>query len=222
MNSDGRIERSRLLYERAIRNADAGALTEAGHELDAVEADLALARGLVIHGYFLQQRADDPSHPHSDPDELALFERAGQLYRDLGDLRGEAEALFWAGCYHQVIRRDNHTALPLLQRSLELAGTVGNQRTMAEALRHLGIAEHAAGNLDEARARLDESIRLRREGGDLVGVAANLVGLIYIAAAQGRPDDALALAAQAAAIAEANGAHSIMRQVEEARETLPH
>jgi len=34
-----------------------------------------------------------------------LFERAGQLYRDLGDVRGEAEALFWTGCCHQVIWR---------------------------------------------------------------------------------------------------------------------
>jgi hypothetical protein len=41
--ADQRVERSRLLYERAIFTGDAAALAEADHELDAAEADLALA-----------------------------------------------------------------------------------------------------------------------------------------------------------------------------------
>jgi hypothetical protein len=92
--------------------------------------------------------------------------------------------------------------------------------TMSEALRHLGIADHAAGRLEEARWRLEESSRLRREIGFLPGVASNMVGLIYIAAGQGRYDDALALLDQAEAIAQASGAHGIMRQVQEARATI--
>src|ERR1700722_10081433 len=40
MSMDGRIERSRLLYERALFESDAGALAEAERELDGVEADL--------------------------------------------------------------------------------------------------------------------------------------------------------------------------------------
>jgi tetratricopeptide (TPR) repeat protein len=75
--------------------------------------------------------------------------------------------------------------------------------TMSEALRHLGIADHAAGRLEEARRRLEESSGLRREIGFLPGVASNMVGLIYIAAGQGRHDDALALLDQAEAIAQA-------------------
>ena len=110
--------------------------------------------------------------------------------------------------------------MPVLERSLVLAGQAGDQPTMAQALRHLGIAEHAAGRLDAARERLEESARLRREGGLLAGVASNLVGLIYIAAAQGRRDDALALAREAEALAEAAGAHVISRQVEQARGEL--
>ena len=110
--------------------------------------------------------------------------------------------------------------MPVLERSLVLAGQAGDQPTMAQALRHLGIAEHAAGRLDAARERLEESARLRREGGLLAGVASNLVGLIDIAAAQGRRDDALALAREAEALAEAAGAHVISRQVEQARGEL--
>ena len=91
---------------------------------------------------------------------------------------------------------------------------------MSEALRHLGVAEHAAGRLEAAQLHLEESTRLRREMGAWPGVAANLVGLTYIAAGQDRRDDALKLIEEASAIAEASGAHGLMRQIEEARAQL--
>lgn len=65
-----------------------------------------------------------------------------------------------------------------------------------------------------------ESVRLRREIGLLPGVAANLVGLAYIAAGDGHRDEALALLKEAAAIGEDSGAHRITRQVEESRAQL--
>ena len=217
---DGRIERSRQLYERALFESDAGALTAAERELDGVEADLALARGRVIHGRFLEQRAEDPAQAREDPRELPLFERAAELYRARDDVRGEGEALFWVGCCHQVVRRDNEAAVPVLWRSLELATEADDPVTMAEALRHLGIAEHAAGRLDAARLHLEESTRLRREIGVWPGVASNMVGLIYIAAGQDRREDGLALAEEARAIAEANGAPGLLRQIDETRAQL--
>jgi tetratricopeptide (TPR) repeat protein len=217
---DDRIERARVLYERALFEGDASALGEAGRELDAVEADLALARGRLIHGRFLERQTDNPEQSIEDPRELALFEQAARLYRELGDGRGEAAALFWIGCCHQVVRHDDAAAVPVLERSLELASTAGDKKTMAEALRHLGIAEHRAGRLDAARPRLEESTRLRRELGLQAGVASNMVGLIYVAAGQGRRDDALALIAEAGALARASGAHGITRQIEEASAAL--
>jgi tetratricopeptide (TPR) repeat protein len=215
MSTDERTERSRRAYERAILDGEAGALDDADRELDGVEADLALARGRVIHGRFLVQRAEGEAA--EDPRELGLFERAAQLYRAHGDLRGEGDALFWIGCCHQVVRRDNGAAVPVLQRSLELATQAGDRQTMSEALRHLGIAEHAAGRLEAARQYLEESTRLRRADGSMAGVASNQVGLIYIAAGQGRREDALALAEEARVTAEAAGAQAIVRQVAEAR-----
>jgi hypothetical protein len=88
---------------------------------------------------------------------------------------------------------------------------------MSEALRHLGIAEHAAGRLDAARLHLEESTRLRREMGAGLSVASNLVGLTYIAAGQDRRGDALKLIEEARALAEARGAQGLLRQIEEAR-----
>jgi tetratricopeptide (TPR) repeat protein len=217
---DERVERARLLYERAVFNGDASALTEADRELDAVEADLALARGRIIHTRFLHQRDEDADQASEDPRELALFDRAAQLYRSLGDVRGEAESMFWFGCFYQVIRRDNDAAVPALDRSFELASQAGDKRTMSEALRHLGIEAHAAGRLDTARRRLEDSTRLRRELGLWPGVASNLIGLAYIAAAQDRRDDALALLEEAGAIAEASDSQRIARSVGEARAEL--
>jgi tetratricopeptide (TPR) repeat protein len=210
MSAEDRIERTRQLYERFVFEGDAGALAIAERELDAVQADLALAHGRIVHGRFLEQRIEDPQ-------ELALFDQAVQLYRALGDVRGEAESLFWVGIVHQVVRQDNDAAVPVLQRSHELAAQAGDKRTMAYALRHLGIAEHAAGRLDAARELLEESVRLRREIGHLPGVAANLVGLAYVAAGQGRHEEARAIIEEARAIAEATGAHGTMHSIEEAR-----
>ncbi|MEV4348422.1 tetratricopeptide repeat protein [Actinoplanes sp. NPDC049596] len=209
-----RVQRVRAAYEQAVYTGDLAALAEAERGLDPVEADVALARGQILHARFMHGGGAE------DPAELPLFERAEGLYRGLGDERGQGEALFWIGCVHQFIRRDNDAAVPLLERSLRLATETGDGRTRAEALRHLGIAAHAAGRLDEARERLEESTSLRRELGFLPGVAANMVGLAYIAAAQGRNGDALAILDEGVTLARAQGAHAITRQLEDARAAI--
>ena len=213
MSGDERLARARELYERAVFGGEADGLVVAARELDGVEADLSLARGRVLHAQFLAERTEDPR-------ELTLFERAARPYRTLGDSRGEGESLFWVGTFHQVVRQDDDTAVPALERSLALARQADDRLTQSYALRHLGIAEHRAGRLEAARARLEESVRLRRELGFLPGVAANLVGLAYLAAQEGRHDEALALVEEAGTIAEASGARGVLRSVEEARASL--
>ncbi|MBG6105550.1 tetratricopeptide repeat protein [Micromonospora vinacea] len=217
MSTDDRIVRAREIYERAVFGGDTSGLIDAEQGLHAVEADAALARGMILHARFQGAPADGDSSPTEDPSELLLFERALELYRALGDPRGEAEALFWIGCLHQFIRRDDETAVPYLERSCRLAAETGDTSTRSEALRHLGIAAHAAGRLDEARERLEESTRLRREVGALPGVASNMIGLAYIAAAQDRRADALATLDEADTIAHTHGAHAIKRHIEQAR-----
>ena len=72
-----RIELAGKLYEDAVFGGDAEALDRADIELDRVEADLALARGRVIHARVLAGQAEDP-------EELRLFERSVELFRGLG------------------------------------------------------------------------------------------------------------------------------------------
>ena len=213
MTADERIRQADALYERAVFGGDTTAAAAADLVLDAVEADLALTRGKVIHARFLADRAEDAR-------ELELFERAAGLYGRLGDVRGEGEAVFWVGTFHQVVRDDNGTALPFFERALELAGRAGDRLTMSYALRHLGFDAHMAGRLDEARARFEESTRLRRELGFLPGVAANLVGLAHLAAQQGRPEDVTALLREAEDLTATPDARGVRRWVDQARTEL--
>jgi len=208
-----RIAHANRVYERMVFAGDTDGLGAAVDGLDAVEADLCLARGKLLHARFLQDG-------DSDQDEQVLFERAARLYHTCGDVRGEAEALCWTGIFDQVVRRDDEAAVPTFEQARDLAIAADDQLTVSYALRHLAIAEHNAGRLDEARALLEESTKLRRDAGFPAGVAANLVGLIYIAAAQGRRADALFLADQARQTAEAAGAHNILHQIAEARSSL--
>lgn len=217
---DDRLEQTQRLYERAVFGGDAGALAEAERHLSAVEADLAVARGRVIHARFLGATSRTREAPDNVADELVLFERATELYRSLGDVRGEAEAQFWIGTFHQVVRHDDAAAVPALERARTLASQADDPLTLSYALRHLGIAEHRAGQLDEARSYLEESTRLRRQLGFGPGVAANLVGLAYIAAASGHRDEAGVMLDEADSIARDSSAAGIARQIDEARQHL--
>jgi tetratricopeptide (TPR) repeat protein len=207
----GPFEQVRLLYEQAVFYGDHGALASADQILDAAEAALALARGRIIHARFLAGGNDDPA-------ELTLFERATALYHELGDTRGEGEARFWVGTYHQVVRDDNDAALPQLRRARELAAAASDPLTLSYAVRHLGFADMVAGRLDSAREQLEESIRLRRDIGFMPGVAAGLLALAEVAAQAGDPNQAQALLDEAASVATTAGAHGVLLWINQARE----
>ncbi|MEU8951394.1 tetratricopeptide repeat protein [Streptomyces sp. NPDC048489] len=213
MTADARIERAQLLYDRAVFGGDSDALATAELGLDAVEADTALARGRLEHARFLETRVEN-AH------ELALFERAAELYGRIGDVRGEGEALFWAGTFHQVVRDDNETALPAFLRARDLATRAGDRLTLSYVLRHLGFVEHMAGHPDAAGEHFEESTRLRRDLGFLPGVAANLITLAEFAAEQDRRDDAAALLKEAHELAESTESHGVLRWLAAARERL--
>ena len=213
MPDDRRLQHARELYEQAVFGGDHGALASADTELDAVEADLALARGRIIHARFLADRQPDIH-------ELALFELAAELYAALYDTRGEAEARFWIGCYYQVVRDDTAAALPALERSAALTDAAGDRLTRSYAVRHLGYAELAAGRLDAARELLEESLRLRRELDFQPGVAAALLALAEEAAGSGDKERARVLIDEATGTATACGAHGTLRWIEAFRAEL--
>lgn len=213
MSEDLRLERARELYERAVFNGESEVLPQAEQDLDGVAADLALARGRILHARFLEERQEDPR-------EVDLFEQAVAMYQRLGDIRGEGEATFWIGLVHQVVRGDHESALPFLDRAYELAVSADDPLTLSYAARHLGFAHAEAGRAGLARERLEESLRLRREIGFQPGVAAALLALAELAASDGRPDQASALLDEAETTATACGARGISRWIGAARTEL--
>jgi len=220
MPVDDRLKQTQRLYERAVFGGDASGLADAERHLGGLEADLALARGRVAHARFLAAASGTLPGPDDLGDELVLFERASELYVGLGDVRGEAEAQFWIGTFHQVVRNDDVVAVPALELARALATQADDPLTLSYALRHLGIARHRAGEPEEARSYLEESTRLRRQLGFEAGVAANLVGLAYLAAGDGRRDEVPAILDEADALARQSAAAGITHQIDEARQQL--
>ncbi|MFJ8151800.1 tetratricopeptide repeat protein [Streptomyces sp. NPDC094468] len=204
------VARAGALFEAAMFDGDGSALDRSDDVLDAVEAPLCLARGKVLHVRFLHDHA-------ADERELALFERAAELYGRLEDASGEAEALFWIGCWYQVVKDDGPGGVPYFERSYALAQTVDDRKTMSYAIRHLGFADRDAGDLDRARARLTESVSLRRAIGFRPGEAAGLVALAHLAAETGDRTAALRHLDEAQAVAEACGAKAVQGWIEQAR-----
>ncbi|WP_406004983.1 tetratricopeptide repeat protein [Streptomyces sp. NBC_00637] len=210
MQGESWIERAGDLFEAAMFGADASALDRSDDVLDAVEAPLCMARGKVLHVRFLNDREEN-GH------ELVLFERAAELYERLGDASGEADALFWIGCWHQVVKGEGATGRPYFERSYALAKSVDDRMTMSYAIRHLGFADKDAGHFEQARERLAESVALRREIGFRPGEAAGLVALAYLAAETGDPTTAFRHLDEAQAVAESCGAKAVSGWIEQAR-----
>ncbi|MEV6380193.1 tetratricopeptide repeat protein [Streptomyces sp. NPDC051773] len=210
MHGQDWIARTGELFEAAMFRGDASALDRSDDVLNAVEAPLAMARGKVLHVRFLNDREENAQ-------ELVLFERAAALYERLGDVPGEADALFWVGCWHQVVKGDGFTGRPYFERSYALAASVGDRMTMSYAIRHLGFADRDAGRFDRARERLTESVALRREIGFRPGEAAGLVALAYLAAETGDPAAASHHLYEARSVAESCGAKAVSGWIEEAR-----
>ncbi|MFJ3307439.1 tetratricopeptide repeat protein [Streptomyces sp. NPDC086549] len=204
------IERAGELFEAAMFGGDTSALDRSDDVLDAIEAPLSMARGKVLHVRFLNDREENSQ-------ELVLFERAVDLYQRLGDVSGEAEALFWVGCWHQVVKGDGAVGRPYFERSYALAKSVDDRMTMSYAIRHLGFADKDAGHLDQARERLSESVRLRREIGFRPGEAAGLVALAYLSAETGDRSAALHHLDEAESITENCGAKAVSGWIEHAR-----
>jgi tetratricopeptide (TPR) repeat protein len=198
------------LFEAAMFGGDTAALDRSDDVLDAIEAPLLLARGKVLHVRFLNDR-------DANSREVVLFERAAELYQRLGDVSGEADALFWIGCWHQVVKGDGATGRPYFERSYALARSVGDRLTMSYAVRHLGFADRDADDFDQARKRLAESVTLRREIGFRPGEAAGLVALAYLTAETGDPSAALQYLDEAESVAESCGARAVAGWIEQAR-----
>jgi len=121
----------------------------------------------------------------------ALAEESLALYRDLGDQRNVAMALFVLGVvaegegYYEQAQARYEEALSAFQAA-------GTRPLIALTLFHLGAVAYGRGNLPRASTLLEEAEGLFREAGNLWGVGAVLAYRAFVAGDLGQ-------AAQAAA-----------------------
>jgi tetratricopeptide (TPR) repeat protein len=212
MSRDSWQLRAARRYDDATFGGRPELVVEGEDELDAIEADLALARGKLLHARFLDGRTN------RDERELPLFERAVELYRKLDDRAKLADALFWVGCCHQVVLDDEATALDHFHAAYDLAAELGANLVRAESVRHLGFAAIKSGELDLAETRFAESLRLRQDATAAPPlIATAIIPLAVLANKRGERQRADDLFAEAARIAEDNGAVGVLNWIEQAR-----
>ncbi len=200
---------------RAIEayRTDAAMLEAAQRHLQQLEADAALARGRLAHAQFLLDRT--PRAP-----EWPSLEQARALYHALGDVKGEAEALFWMGTFQQVIQHDLDAALPLYRHAQVLAEHHKDHLLLSCIARHLGFDEILRGRPAAAAPWLEASVQLRRDIAFHEGVAAALVALAELRMELGDFSAARAHLVEATELASVHGAPGVAAMARALMEAL--
>src|SRR6202012_904005 len=102
------LERAGRAYQAAMFAAETDEAAKVLQDLSGSGPEEDLARGKLRHCANIADR-------RTDPEELACFERAETGFAERGDGRGTGAALFWRGCYHQVLADDDEAARPLFE-----------------------------------------------------------------------------------------------------------
>ncbi|HVC39556.1 MAG TPA: tetratricopeptide repeat protein [Candidatus Dormibacteraeota bacterium] len=118
------------------------------------------------------------------------------------------------------MQNDNRVAAASLQQAHQLARRVGDLRTLSEVVRHLAFSDLAAGRMESARTRLEESLELCRQLDWTPGVAAALLALAECAAPAGRRDEARRRLDEARSVAEEARAEGILSWIDQAEGSI--
>jgi hypothetical protein len=103
---DERVRQAGLLYERAVFTGDAALLAAADRELDAAEADLAVARGRLMHTRILLRR-ETGQLPGAAANMVGLAYIAAAAGRssDVPALLDEADGIARAAGAHRIAQQ---------------------------------------------------------------------------------------------------------------------
>ncbi|MCK4898779.1 MAG: tetratricopeptide repeat protein, partial [Anaerolineales bacterium] len=128
--------------------------------------------------------------PHEQVE--AYLSESLQLWREVGDTRGVAQAL--GPLAEQAASRfDFERASAFYSESLDLFSQIGDKREIAGALWNLGDLALREGDCEGALTHLNESLELYRELKDTHGVATQLRCLAEVARCQGDLNQAVTL-----------------------------
>jgi tetratricopeptide (TPR) repeat protein len=123
---------------------------------------------------------------------LALFERALQIKREVGDHEGEAASFINIAAVYQATGQLQR-ALALYERALPLLREMGNRAAEATTLNNMAGVYQATGQPKRALALYERALPLLREVGDHAGEATALNNMAELYRTTGQPKRALAL-----------------------------
>jgi predicted ATPase/class 3 adenylate cyclase len=154
-----------------------------------------------------------------DPEKYGLqyLERARELFRKVGDARGEANALWGIGNYY-YFRAYPGNGVDEFRQTLEMFRTAGDVTMEAWSLHMLGTALLRNGETGEARGHVERAVRLFYAAGDASGLTLTFDDLSAIAVADGDLPRAARLRGAARNLTTETGAQ-LARYVEETFET---
>ena len=180
------------------RNPEAHAdLCKAIEEAEERGDTLAIARAKTVEGELLRNEG-------RYEESLAILEDARQLWRDLGDRRGEASALRRMGMTH-LFSGASDVAEPLLLDALNAFQEIGSRKGVAWANQNLAWISVLSGEADVAEERLERAVSMFADIGDFGGLgwARGLLAWVYFS--RGLLHEAEALATQQIAEAQEQG-----------------
>jgi class 3 adenylate cyclase/tetratricopeptide (TPR) repeat protein len=165
-------------------------------EMERAHADVGAAIGLAytneditLRARALTVRGELEQREGNLDDSAATLEEAVNLWREIGDQSGEAEALRLWG-FTSIHRSHLDAAELAISEALDISRNLGDTRGEAWALQNLAWAAFTRGDFDTAEERLQASAKLFKNIGD-VGGAAWATGLLgYVWYFKGRLDDA--------------------------------
>jgi len=124
------------------------------------------------------------STPESRKMAIETLSEALDLYHEVGDDRGMANALWGIGIHH-YFSNDNQGSVAPFSEALQMYRRVGDRTQEAWTLRQLGSALYKLGQVEEARSMLLDGLRLFESAGDIAGVTMTLDRLSSVAFVDG-------------------------------------
>jgi tetratricopeptide (TPR) repeat protein len=115
---------------------------------------------------------------------LASLEKARDIYHELGDRRGEANAVWGLGNYRYFQEYDDF-GIAAATEALEMFRAIGDRTMEAWSLHMLGTAQLRMADYEAARVNVTHAMRHFYAAGDAAGITLTLDDLSSLAVASG-------------------------------------
>ncbi len=175
------------------------AVTAARSMVNVTGDKRALATLEMAEGRFTYFKALDKTKDWAPPTDH--FDRAQEIYKELGDEIGLGEAMFYRGLVYQM-QDQNRQARETFDQALELTKKTADERVQSFVVRHIGYLQQSAGEIDAARTNFQESLELRQRNHMKVFVPFAMIALAEFETEQKNSTEAVKLVEEALPLGE--------------------